>query len=139
MPVRFAPEGGAVPGDRIIGILTPGEGITVYPIQSPVLKEFDNQPERWLDVRWDIDEEARERFPARLALTVINEPGSLAQVAQVMGDNDANITALNIIRNASDYSEMTIDVEVWDLKHLNHLLTLLRDKPVVSRAQRVNG
>jgi (p)ppGpp synthase/HD superfamily hydrolase len=139
MPVRFAPEGGAVPGDRIIGILTPGEGITVYPIQSPVLKEFDNQPERWLDVTWDIDENARERFPARLALTVINEPGSLAQVAQVMGDNEVNITALNIIRNASDYSEMTVDVEVWDLKHLSRLLTLLRDKQVVSRAQRVNG
>jgi guanosine-3',5'-bis(diphosphate) 3'-pyrophosphohydrolase len=34
---------------------------------------------------------------------------------------------------------MTIDVEVWDLKHLNRLLTLLRDKSVVSRAQRVNG
>jgi guanosine-3',5'-bis(diphosphate) 3'-pyrophosphohydrolase len=60
-------------------------------------------------------------------------------VAQVMGDNEVNITALNITRNAPDYSEMTIDVEVWDLKHLNRLLTLLRDKPVVSRAQRVNG
>src|SRR5579885_2106982 len=33
LPVRFAPEGGAVPGDRIVGILTPGEGITIYPIQ----------------------------------------------------------------------------------------------------------
>src|SRR5215470_17254440 len=35
LPVRFAPDGGAVPGDRIVGILTPGEGITIYPIQSP--------------------------------------------------------------------------------------------------------
>ena len=56
MPVRFA-EGGAVPGDRIVGIMTPGEGITIYPIQSPALKAFDDEPERWLDVRWDIDED----------------------------------------------------------------------------------
>ena len=35
LPVSFAPNGGAVPGDRIVGILTPGEGITIYPIQSP--------------------------------------------------------------------------------------------------------
>ena len=38
LPVRFAPDGGAVPGDRIVGILTPGEGITIYPIQSPALE-----------------------------------------------------------------------------------------------------
>eukprot|EP01035_Chromulina_nebulosa_P012862 gene12862-17139_t len=69
LPVQFAPEGGAVPGDRIVGILTPGEGITVYPIQSPELKEFDDQPERWLDVRWDIDPDDPVRFPARISLT----------------------------------------------------------------------
>ena len=34
LPVRFAPNGGAVPGDRIVGIMTPGEGITIYPIQA---------------------------------------------------------------------------------------------------------
>ena len=37
LPVSFAPDGGAVPGDRIVGILTPGVGITIYPIQSPAL------------------------------------------------------------------------------------------------------
>ena len=37
LPVRFAPNGGAVPGDRIVGIMTPGEAITIYPIQSPAL------------------------------------------------------------------------------------------------------
>ena len=56
LPVRFAPDGGAVPGDRIVGILTPGEGITIYPIQSAALTEFEDKPERWLDVRWDDDE-----------------------------------------------------------------------------------
>ena len=55
--MRFAPDGGAVPGDRIVGIMTPGEGITIYPIQSSALKEFEDTPERWLDVRWDVDED----------------------------------------------------------------------------------
>src|SRR5436305_1708381 len=52
LPVKFAPNGGAVPGDRIVGIVTPGQGITIYPIQSPALKDFEEEPERWLDVRW---------------------------------------------------------------------------------------
>ena len=60
---RFAPDG-AVPGDRIVGIMQPGAGITIYPIKSPSLTAFDDQPERWIDVRRDIDE-GKERFPAR--------------------------------------------------------------------------
>src|ERR1700761_3807947 len=84
LPVKFAPNGGAVPGDRIVGIVTPGEGITIYPIQSPALKDFEEEPERWLDVRWDVDESTPQRFPARIMVDNVNEPGSLAQVATVI-------------------------------------------------------
>ena len=83
------------------------------------MKEFDDEPERWLDVRWDVDEDERERFPARIEVTAINEPGTLAQIAQVIADNDANISNLRIIKTAPDFSVMVIDVEVFDLKHLD--------------------
>ena len=138
LPVRFAPEG-AVPGDRIVGIVQPGSGITIYPIQSPSLTAFDDQPERWIDVRWDIDQSMRERFPARISVTAINEPGSLAEIAGVVAANDANIHNLSMVRTASDFTEMLIDLEVWDLKHLNRLLSQLKENPSVSEARRVNG
>jgi GTP diphosphokinase / guanosine-3',5'-bis(diphosphate) 3'-diphosphatase len=139
LPVRFAPDGGAVPGDRIVGILNPGEGITIYPIQSPALAAYDDQPERWLDVRWDIDDSNRSRFPAQLTVSVINEPGVLAEVARVIGDSDANIDNIRMAAKSPDFRDMSIDVEVWDLKHLNAVLAELRAKPIVSRAERVNG
>ncbi|TPI68949.1 bifunctional (p)ppGpp synthetase/guanosine-3',5'-bis(diphosphate) 3'-pyrophosphohydrolase [Mesorhizobium sp. B3-1-3] len=138
LPVRFAPEG-AVPGDRIVGIIQPGTGITIYPIQSPALQAFDDQPERWIDVRWDIDERTKERFPARISVTAINAPGSLADIAQVVASNDANIHTLSMVRTAPDFTEMLIDLEVWDLKHLNRLLSQLKDNSSVSDARRVNG
>ncbi|MGX5849877.1 RelA/SpoT family protein [Mesorhizobium sp. PL10] len=138
LPVRFAPEG-AVPGDRIVGIVQPGTGITIYPIQSPALQAFDDQPERWIDVRWDIDEQTKERFPARVSVTAINAPGSLADIAQVVASNDANIHTLSMVRTAPDFTEMLIDLEVWDLKHLNRLLSQLKDNSSVSDARRVNG
>ena len=72
LPVRFAPNGGAVPGDRIVGILTPGEGITIYPIQSPSLKDFEDKPETWLDLRWDVDEREPQRFPAQIVVQSVN-------------------------------------------------------------------
>ncbi|MEZ5839937.1 MAG: bifunctional (p)ppGpp synthetase/guanosine-3',5'-bis(diphosphate) 3'-pyrophosphohydrolase [Hyphomicrobiales bacterium] len=139
LPVRFAPDGGAVPGDRIVGILTPGEGITIYPIHSPALKEFDNEPDRWLDVRWEVDENDPERFPAQIHINALNEPGTLAQIAQVIGENDGNIDNVKMLKHSPDFHEMIIDLEVWDLKHLNRIIAQLRAKRVVSSATRVNG
>jgi guanosine-3',5'-bis(diphosphate) 3'-pyrophosphohydrolase len=139
LPVRFAPNGGAVPGDRIVGILTPGEGITIYPIQSPVLREFEDTPERWLDLRWDIEGRASQRFPARIALQTVNEPGSLAQVAQIIAEHDGNIDNISMVRSSPDFTSMTIDLEVFDIKHLNAIIAQLRAKDVVASAERVNA
>ena len=141
LPVRFAPDGGAVPGDRIVGILTPGVGITVYPIQSPALKDFEDTPDRWLDVRWDVDEhqETPHRFPARIVLQSVNEPGSLAQIAQVIADHDGNIDNIRMSRRSPDFTSVTIDLEVYDLKHLTAIIAQLRAKRVVAKAERVNG
>ncbi len=139
LPVRFAPDGGAVPGDRIVGILTPGEAITIYPIQSPALSEFEDTPERWLDVRWDEEETTPRRFPARITVQSVNEPGSLAQIAQVIAENDGNIDNIRMTRRAPDFTDVLIDLEVYDLKHLTAILSQLRAKAVVAKAERVNG
>jgi guanosine-3',5'-bis(diphosphate) 3'-pyrophosphohydrolase len=139
LPVRFAPNGGAVPGDRIVGILTPGEGITIYPIQSTALKDFEETPERWLDVRWDMDERTPQRFPARIAVQSLNEPGTLAQIAQVIAEHDGNIDNIRMNRRSPDFTDCMIDLEVYDLKHLNAIIAQLRAKKVVAGAERVNG
>ncbi|MCJ2037251.1 RelA/SpoT family protein [Methylobacterium sp. J-068] len=137
--VSFAPNGGAVPGDRIVGILTPGIGVTIYPIQSAALAAFDNEPDRWLDVRWDVEAGASERFPARLALQSINEPGVLAQIAQVIADHDGNIDNVSMKRKTQDFTQIVIDLSVWDLKHLNAIIAELRGKRTVNKVERVNG
>ncbi|MGJ5179448.1 RelA/SpoT family protein [Bradyrhizobium oligotrophicum] len=139
LPVKFAPNGGAVPGDRIVGIVTPGEGITIYPIQSPALKDFEEEPERWLDVRWDVDETTPQRFPARIRVENVNEPGSLAQVATVIAEHDGNIDNISMSRRSPDFTELTIDLEVYDLKHLSAIINQLRAKTIVARVDRVNG
>ena len=139
LPVRFAPDGGAVPGDRIVGIMTPGEGITIYPIHSEALKQFEEVPERWLDVRWDVDDNAPQRFPARLAVQSVNEPGTLAQIAQVIAEHDGNIDNIRMTRQSPDFTELTIDLEVYNLKHLTSIISQLRAKKVVANAERVNG
>ena len=145
LPIRGAGEdmsvsfgaAGAVPGDRIIGIMEPGKGITIYPIQSPMLTRFDEEPERWIDVRWDLDEAGTKRFHSRISLNAINEPGTLAEVAQTIAASDANIRTLSMVSVADDFTEMNIDLEVWDLKHLNKLITALKGLSCISSVSRL--
>jgi len=139
MPVRFAPNGGAVPGDRIVGIFTPNESITIFPIQSPDLNAYDDQPERWLDVRWDIEDGERPFFAAKLKVTAINEPGTLGAIATVMGENGANIDNVVMSAISPDQRSIVLDVEVTDLKHLSTIVSQLRARPTVSKVERVNG
>ncbi len=139
LPVRFSPNGGAVPGDRIVGILTPGEGITIYPIQSPSLTQFDDQAERWLDVRWDIDEHSAELFPAQIIVSAINEPGTLGAIANLIGETGANIDHVAFVNKSPDVRDIVIDIEVRDLKHLTVILSQLKATSVVSRVERVTG
>src|SRR3989440_3584997 len=139
LPVRFAPNGGAGPGGPIFGILTPRDGITLYPIQTPAFKGFQDVPGGWVDLRWDVEERTPQRFPARIVLQTVNEPGSLAQVAQIIAEHDGNIDNISMERSSPDFTSVTIDLEVFDIKHLNSIIAQLRAKDVVANAERVNA
>jgi len=134
--VKFSPTG-AVPGDRIVGIMEKGKGITIYPIQSPSLQRFDDQPDRWIDVRWDLDEANKSRFMAHIMINALNEPGTLAKVAQTVASLDVNIRMLNTVRVAADFTEMVLEVEVWDLRQLNQLLAQLKDLECIATVRRL--
>jgi GTP diphosphokinase / guanosine-3',5'-bis(diphosphate) 3'-diphosphatase len=131
-PVRFE-DGGAVPGDRIVGVLTDGL-IRVFQIHSPKLQALEN--DQWIDVTWDIDPDHPTRFLARILVTVLNEPGTLAQIAQVIGEADGNIDNLRMTHRAHDFTEMLIEIEVWDLEHLNRIIGGVATKTAVSKVER---
>ena len=138
LPVHFATEKcGALPGERIVGILKPGEGIIVYPIDSPELEKFDKDANEWIDVAWDVDEDNPERFPAAIEVKVMNDVGTLAQVTQAIGDSDGNIDNLNIVDRAADFFTMVIEISVWDIKHLNEIMKAVKRKPAVNAVRRM--
>ncbi len=134
VPVKFA-EGGAVPGDRIVGVMKDGEGIRIFHIHSPRLRDFEHQ--EWIDVTWDLDPDKPERFPAVINITAPNKPGTLAEVADVIGGAGGNIDSINLTNRGVEFSEMKIGLEVWDLPHLTHIIAGLKEKAVVSDVERV--
>ncbi len=137
LPVDFG-EGGAIPGDKIVGILTPERGIEIFPIHSPKLKAYEKY-DGWIDVSWDIDERRPERFTTTLQVTTLNQPGTLAQIAQVIGDADGNIDNVRMVSRGVDFTKMEIRLEVWDLQHLNEISAGLKSKPAVSEVVRMFG
>ncbi len=140
MALKIYPVTGAVPGERIVGIITPGEGITIYPIFAEALEQFDQEPERWVDLAWGVAEEGM-RFPARMNIILMNEVGALGQVAQTIGEYGGNIDELTMQarHGVRDFFELKILLEVFDIRHLNEIMNGLRTKPLVNEINRVTG
>jgi GTP pyrophosphokinase len=126
-----------LPGDRIIGILTTGKGIAIHTIDCETLESFQETPERWIDVAWDLGPATDdEPHVGRLALVVTNERGSLANLSSVVAKNLGNINNLKITNRNEDFFEMSLDIEVKDLKHLNTIIAALRGVSAVSSVER---
>ncbi len=138
MALKIFRRTGAVPGERIVGILTPGEGIVIYPIFAAALEQFDQEPDRWVDLAWGVAEEG-SRFPARIFITLANEVGALAQVTQVIGEHGGNIDELTLHarHGVRDFFDLVILLEVFDIRHLNEIMNELKAKPLVSEVNRV--
>ena len=73
----------------------------------------------------------------RICVVALNEPGSLGRIASIIGAEGANIDRLQMVTRARDYTEMLIDIEVMDLKHLTDILNGVKSLSVVSEANRI--
>ena len=126
-----------LPGDRIVGIQTPGKGISVHTIDCETLESFHKMPERWVDISWDLGSTENSSHIGRLNLVVANQRGGLASVATVVANSQGKIANLKITNRTTELMEMLLDIEVHDNKHLNDIMAALRGVSVVSSVSRV--
>jgi guanosine-3',5'-bis(diphosphate) 3'-pyrophosphohydrolase len=148
LPIRGLKPGVAVhyadcchplPGDRIVGVMSKGRGVLIHTIDCEQLSDDQNDPDGWLDLRWDLDAESPSEYVGRLIAVVSNEPGSLSSLSSVIARNMANITNLKITDRSPDFFEMQVDIEVSDVKHLTNIMAALRATPCISSVERVRG
>ena len=139
MAVHYARCCHPLPGDRIVGIVTTGKGVTIHTIDCETLESFHESPERWIDVAWDIGPDSPEEHVGRISLVVANEPGSLGTLSTVIGKNGGNITNLKITSRNTDFFELLIDIDVKDAKHLTNIMAALRATPAINAVERARG
>jgi guanosine-3',5'-bis(diphosphate) 3'-pyrophosphohydrolase len=127
-----------LPGDRIVGIVTTGKGVTIHTMDCETLENFTDTPERWLGVAWSSSESELVHV-GRVNVTLANEPGSLGTVATVIGKQGGNISNLKVTNRSVDFFELLIDVEVTDVKHLTTIIGALRANRVIHSVERARG
>lgn len=138
MAMHFAGCCHPLPGDRIVGIVTTGKGVTIHTIDCEKLAQYQEEPERWLDVAWDSNGAAQSHV-ARVNVTVVNAPGTLGDLSTVIAKNGGNISNLKIVDRQVDFFDMLIDIEVKDVKHLADIIAALRASSAVNTIDRARG
>jgi GTP diphosphokinase / guanosine-3',5'-bis(diphosphate) 3'-diphosphatase len=128
-----------LPGDRIVGIITSGEGVTIHTIDCELLESYADTPERWLDVSWEKDSGQAEVHVGRVHLSVHNTPGNLGTLATIIAKNGANISNLKITNRTPEFFDLLIDIEVMNAKHLTNIIATLRATPAINSVERARG
>ena len=138
MALHFAGCCHPLPGERIVGIVTTGKGVTIHTIDCDTLGSFADEPERWLDVAWSSDEAeagisagSTSRSPTSRAIS--------AALTTTIGKQGGNITNLKITNRSTDFFEIMVDIEVGDVKHLSTIIAALRATPVINSVERARG
>ena len=135
MAVHYAGCCHPLPGDRIVGIIMSGRGVTIHTYDCEMLKNFSEEPERWLDLAW-AEQEEKQKHVGRIHIVAINKQGMLANLTTIISKNMGNIVNLKITNRSESFFEMDIDLEVKNAEHLSEILANLRTSSFIHTVDR---
>ena len=124
-----------VPGERIVGITYRGQGVVVHAIDCPALAEFEEQPQRWVDLHWHSGRHAPV-YTVSLMLTIANGAGVLGRICTLIGEQKANISDLRFLDRKPDFYRLVVEVDLRDVEHLHLILTALEAETDVAQVER---
>ena len=123
-------------GERIVGYITRGKGVSVHSASCSNVVNLLYDPERRIDVEWDQGGDAAP-YTVRLTMQVEDRKGMLAQLSASIADINTNILSLEATTGADTHARIDMTVEIKDVKHLEKVIKSLRR--VDRRARRGAG
>ena len=145
MDVHYAGCCHPLPGDRIVGIIATGKGVTIHTKDCLTLESFSSTPERFIDVDWDLSalpakaDSKATPHTGRISVIAVNEPASLANLTNAISKHDGVVANLKIINRQQDFFEALVDVDVRDLRHLSTVIAGLRGAAGVTQVERAKA
>ena len=109
-----------LPGDRIAGFITTGQGISVHRLDCPNISELVRQPQRNITVEWDVDRGTH--FNVRIRIMAEDRKNLLRDMTEAVASQDVNIIYLDMKREDA----ITIGHMVLEVKSLPHLTRVIK-------------
>ncbi len=126
-----------VPGDRILGYITRGRGLTIHSVDCPNLEALDYDRARLVEVEWDTA--APSLHAVKIAVIAEDRTGVLANVSSAIAECKANISRAEIITREDRKAELDFIVEVADTAHLNRVLKTIERIDGVITTRRIRS
>ena len=112
-------------GEKIVGYITRGKGVSVHSVTCPNVVNLLYDPERRIEVEWDKGD-AVARYTAKLTMEVEDRKGLLAAVSAKIADINTNIKNIEAHTADDQHARIDMTVEISDLKHLEKVIKSLR-------------
>ncbi|MBA4118578.1 MAG: bifunctional (p)ppGpp synthetase/guanosine-3',5'-bis(diphosphate) 3'-pyrophosphohydrolase [Candidatus Puniceispirillum sp.] len=138
MAIHYAGCCHPLPGDKIVGIVMTGRGVTIHTYDCPNLQNYAHEPDRWIDVSWDLEDEQTAHI-GRLFVLLAHKTGALAALTSVLSAHKANIVNLRFHSRAEDFYEVILDIEVKSSDHLSNILAALRASSFIQTVERMRS
>lgn len=126
-----------VPGDRILGYITRGRGLTIHSVDCPNLEALDYDRARLVEVEWDTA--APSLHAVKIAVIAEDRTGVLANVSSAIAECKANISRAEIITREDRKAELDFIIEVADTAHLNRVLKTIERIDGVITTRRIRS
>ena len=124
-----------LPGERIVGIVQRGKGVTVHSIDCGALAAYEDHPSRWLDLHWAAGNHPPV-YAVSLELTIGNDAGVLGRICTLIGEKKANISDLIFLDRKPDFYKLLLDIDLSDANHLHAVMSALEAESDVASVVR---
>jgi len=114
-----------IPGDRIVGVIVKGKGISIHSQECQnIQKVVRQEPEKVISAVWKTDN-LKAIFPTQLRIITEDKPGMLAEVSTAIATTKTNISGANVKIRRDGKAIIDLKVSVKNLEHLSKIINLL--------------
>jgi GTP pyrophosphokinase len=131
--IRFAGCCNPVPGDKVVGYITRGRGVTVH--TSNCRNVLTSDSERRVEVGWDLDKDYSHAV--RIRVLSSNRKGLLADISSSLSSNGVNIVNAQVTTSEQDRAISTFQIEIRDLRHLQRVTRSLEKIKGILQVERL--